>query len=134
MESINFDSAKEVEKTKNLISQISGHRCSFCGRPAELKSVDSDFYLCRRCFESKKGFFSPSHNFYDIEDLERALKLQEGGDIGMGEEEEEIYWRCAECGYTDKDFNVVQSHAEREHGRGSVIEKVIGARSYPYTV
>jgi len=51
----------------------------------------------------------------------------------MSEEEEEIYWRC-ECGFTDEDFNVVQSHAEREHGRGAVIEKVVGGRSYPYKV
>ena len=50
------------------------------------------------------------------------------------EEEEEIYWRCCECGYEDKDYNIVQAHAEREHGRGSVIEKVVGNWSYPYSV
>ena len=50
------------------------------------------------------------------------------------EEEEEIYWRCCECGYEDKDYNIVQAHTEREHGRGSVIEKVVGNWSYPYTV
>ena len=49
------------------------------------------------------------------------------------EDEEEIYWRC-ECGYEDKDYNIVQAHAEREHGRGSVIEKVVGNWSYPYSV
>jgi len=52
----------------------------------------------------------------------------------MEEEEEEIYWRCCKCGYEDKDFNIVQAHAEREHGKGCVIEKIVGARSYPYIV
>ena len=50
------------------------------------------------------------------------------------EEEEEIYWRCCECGYEDKDYNIVQAQAEREHGRGAAIEKVVGNWSYPYTV
>ena len=52
----------------------------------------------------------------------------------MEEEEENVYWRCCECGYEDKDYNIVQAHAEREHGRGATIEKVVGNWSYPYTV
>ena len=50
------------------------------------------------------------------------------------EGKEETYWRCCECGYEDKDYNIVQRHAEAEHGRGCVIEKVAGNWSYPYVV
>jgi len=46
-----------------------------------------------------------------------------------------IYPRTrGECGYEDRDYNIVQRHAEAEHGKGSVIEKVVGNWSYPYTV
>ena len=64
-----------------------------------------------------------------------SVKIIETANCDETEEgQEEVYWRCCKCGYTDEDFNVVQSHAEREHGRGTVIEKVVESRSYPYTV
>jgi len=63
-----------------------------------------------------------------------SVKIIETANYETEEGQEEVYWRCCKCGFEANDFNVIQMHAEREHGKGSAIEKVVGNRSYPYTV
>ena len=64
-----------------------------------------------------------------------SVKIIETANCDETEEgQEEVYWRCCKCGFEANDFNVIQMHGEREHGRGAAIEKVVGNWSYPYTV